>query len=285
MTRVGTLQGAHRRSGVCFVVDRDHPVITATAEQVSRQHPVAIIDPQACPRDADPIADVYLLKSHGPKAIELARKLEARGARVVNTSTATETCVDRVLTSSRMQIAGLPWPRTASYACLHSLVSQPHRELPMRLPFIVKSRRSRRGDLVAKVSRIAELTELAALWADEPVIVQEFLPGDGWDWKLWVIGNHLAGARRRTALEEGRGEDRPLQLDDLPTSWLRLVRDIGALFGLELYGVDLLATERGPVVVDVNSFPGYRSVRDAPALLASFVDGAVDGRAARRRGS
>jgi ribosomal protein S6--L-glutamate ligase len=285
MTRVGTSQGARRSSSVCFVVDRDHPVITATAERVSREHPVAIIDPQACPRDADPIADVYLLKSHSAKAIELARKLEARGARVVNTSVATETCVDRVLTSSRMQIAGLPWPRTASFACLHSLVSQPSRDRPLRLPLVVKSRRSRRGDLVAKVSRTAELDELDALWADEPVIVQEFLAGDGWDWKLWVIGNHLAGARRRTALEESRGEDHPVQLDDLPAGWLKLARDVGALFGLELYGVDVLATARGPVVVDVNAFPGYRSVRDAPAHLASFVDGAMGGRGGGRRTS
>jgi ribosomal protein S6--L-glutamate ligase len=149
----------------------------------------------------------------------------------------------------------------------------------------VKSRRSRRGDLVAKVSRVAELHELAARWPDEPVIVQEYLPGDGWDWKLWVLGDHLAVARRRTALDEVRGEDRPVQLNRLPAGWLQLARDIGALFGLELYGVDVLATQRGPVAVDVNAFPGYRSVHDAPAHLARFVDAALDDRDGGRRGS
>jgi ribosomal protein S6--L-glutamate ligase len=283
--RTGTASAVRRRSSVCFVVDRDHPVIAATADRVSRGHRVAFVDPQACPREAEPIADVYLLKSHTPRAIELAQRLEARGARVVNTSAATQACVDRVLTSRRMEIAGLAWPRTAGYACLRDLLSRPARGAPLRLPLVVKSRRSRRGDLVAKVSRFAELDELAALWPDEPVIVQEYLAGDGWDWKVWAIGDRLAVARRRTALEEGRGEDRPVQLDRLPASWLQLVRDIGALFGLELYGVDVLATQRGPVAVDVNAFPGYRSIRDAPAQLARFVDAALDGRDGGRRGS
>ena len=46
-----------------------------------------------------------------------------------------------------------------------------------------------------------------------------------------------------------------------------------AAFGLQAYGVDLLITPDGPVVVDVNAFPGFRSMPDADLHLVELVDG------------
>jgi ribosomal protein S6--L-glutamate ligase len=48
---------------------------------------------------------------------------------------------------------------------------------------------------------------------------------------------------------------------------------VGREFELSLYGVDLLVTARGPVVVDVNAFPGYGGVPGASAALAAFAEG------------
>jgi ribosomal protein S6--L-glutamate ligase len=265
---------------LCFIVDRrDHPVIKATAERLALEHRVSIVDARALrvrearARPRAPRVHVYLLKSGAPVAIERARELEARGARVVNTPAATEACRDRVLMARRLADADLPCPQTAGFASLRSLRDGQTRPT---FPFVVKSRYSRRGDLVAKVSGVAELRKLASRWADEPVVVQEFVANDGMDWKLWVIGGNVAAARRRTALEEGRGHDLPVQLDDVPTACLQLTREVGTLFGLELYGVDLVETERGPIVVDVNAFPGYRSMRGASETLAGFIHGALE---------
>ena len=53
------------------------------------------------------------------------------------------------------------------------------------------------------------------------------------------------------------------------------VRDIalrcGAAFGLGLYGLDLIETPRGPFVVDVNYFPGYKGLPDAAEAVADHV--------------
>jgi glutathione synthase/RimK-type ligase-like ATP-grasp enzyme len=53
------------------------------------------------------------------------------------------------------------------------------------------------------------------------------------------------------------------------------VRDIclrcGELFDLELYGVDLIETEDGPYVIEVNCFPGYKGVPEADRLLAEYI--------------
>ena len=42
-------------------------------------------------------------------------------------------------------------------------------------------------------------------------------------------------------------------------------------FGLRLFGLDVLELPEGPVVVDVNEFPNYTGVDDAPAEIGRAV--------------
>jgi ribosomal protein S6--L-glutamate ligase len=42
-------------------------------------------------------------------------------------------------------------------------------------------------------------------------------------------------------------------------------------FGLGLFGLDVIESPDGPVVVDVNYFPGYKGVAGAGALIAGYV--------------
>jgi ribosomal protein S6--L-glutamate ligase len=51
----------------------------------------------------------------------------------------------------------------------------------------------------------------------------------------------------------------------------RIAAAVGEVYGLELYGVDVLLGPEGPVVVDVNDFPSFRQVPDAPARVAKAV--------------
>jgi ribosomal protein S6--L-glutamate ligase len=50
-----------------------------------------------------------------------------------------------------------------------------------------------------------------------------------------------------------------------------IVLKCGEVLGLHLYGVDLVRTEQGPCVVDVNYFPGYKGVPGAAKLIADYV--------------
>jgi ribosomal protein S6--L-glutamate ligase len=163
----------------------------------------------------------------------------------------------------------------------------------------------------------AELAAAVRGWADEPVVVQDFAAGDGWDHKFWVIGNRVfAGLRRPPGVTGGEGSGqsaerhgtteaagrpprtkrttrpvdvpRPassdpagkgtveLPLESVAPGWAGLVLRTGKAFGLDIYGVDVLATPDGPVVVDVNAFPGFRGVAEAPAALAEFTAAALD---------
>ena len=140
-------------------------------------------------------------------------------------------------------------------------------------PLVIKSRYSHRGDFVGTVHGVEELVARAGAGGEEPVVLQEFVPGNGWDVKVWVIDGELFAVRRRSSLEpDADGPDVPMSTEALGSEWTSMTLEIGRVFDLRLYGVDWLVTEHGPVVVDVNSFPGFRGVAGAEFALISLVE-------------
>jgi ribosomal protein S6--L-glutamate ligase len=255
-----------------------HPVISVALQKLSQTHAVRLLDvrtstgEQAIAQEKNfPLADLYLLKSHAPQALEVAHYLEQQGATVVNSWASSVACQDRVLMAERMKEANLPWPQTTFFPSLEQLLSQSLSTLTF--PLIIKSHYSHRGDLVGKIDSAEELQALAPRWNNEPVVIQAFAASDGWDIKLWVIDQQIFAARRRTPLTPGASkEDIPLNTEELPEEWVHITRAIGRVFDLRLYGVDLLMSEHGPVIVDVNSFPGFRGVPGADVALVALVE-------------
>ncbi|HLQ28466.1 MAG TPA: hypothetical protein VK140_04410 [Ktedonobacteraceae bacterium] len=275
---------------ICLIMDNpetpNHPVIGVALHKLSARHTVRLLDvhqltaAQAITQaEAHLPASIYLLKSHAPQALALAHHLEQRGALVVNSWASSMACQDRALMAQRMREAGLPWPRTWNFPTLEHLLSQDDLLATLPFPLIIKSYYSHRGDLVDKMYTVGQLQALAQEWRQEPVILQEFAHGDGWDIKLWVIDAHIFAARRRTPLEANAPkEDHPISEEDLPKAWRQIALEIGHAFDLRLYGVDLLMTGGGPMVVDVNSFPGFRGVPGADDALVALVERLVEER-------
>ncbi|MCK7626863.1 alpha-L-glutamate ligase [Streptomyces sp. RS10V-4] len=292
------MTGRAARIGI-ISADPGHPLLAATAGVLrGRGHRVFFLGPEDGTEAADrtgpdggaggphaplsrdapgsprpsgaPLADVYLLKARTPRALALAARLEAAGAPVVNPAAATARCQDRVAMAETARAAGLPFAATVRQAVL----GEPWAPAPdTRFPFVLKSRHSRRGDLVARVDTPGRLAGLAAAHPGEPVIVQEFTANDGWDHKLWVVGGQLFAARRRSELSPGgRGPNLPLPAAGLPAGWAATALRTGAAFGLDVYGVDLLDAGDGtPLIVDVNAFPGIRGQAGAPEALAALA--------------
>jgi ribosomal protein S6--L-glutamate ligase len=269
---------------VCLIMGKPetprHQVIATALHHLSATHTVRLLDlrglsgPDAIAQEDERTpADLYLLKSHAPQALELARWLEERGALVVNTWASTSSCQDRALMAQRMRAVGLPWPRTWSLATLESLLAHPELLVSVPMPLVLKSRYSRRGDLVVKVDRVEQIQALTARWSQEPVIVQELVSSDGWDIKVWVIDHQVWAARRRSALDAQSSADSfPVAPDDLPRAWASLALEIGQVFNLRLYGVDLLIAEQGLIAVDVNAFPGFRGAPGASSALVALIE-------------
>jgi ribosomal protein S6--L-glutamate ligase len=269
---------------ICLIMDNPetphHPVIGVALQKLRATHSVRLLDVRTLTEaeaiieeEQYPMADLYLLKSHAPQALAVAHVLEQRGALVVNSWAASVACQDRVLMAEHMRDADLPWPFTRSFSSLGSLLAD--HALLENLPFpqIIKSYYSHRGDLVARVDGIDQLEALAPEWSQEPVVLQEFAAGDGWDIKMWVIDQQIFAARRRTPLEPGASkEDFPISPEELPALWAHIATEIGRIFNMRLYGIDLLITEKGPIIVDVNGFPGFRGVPGADNALVAMVE-------------
>jgi ribosomal protein S6--L-glutamate ligase len=278
---------------LCLIMDNPetphHPVIGEALRRLGQTHEVRLLDvrnlssAEALAREQQhPRADLYLLKSHAPQALDVARVLEEQGALVVNSWASSLACQDRAQMAARMQEHHLPWPATRSYPSLKGLLEQESVLAATTFPVILKSYYSHRGDLVAKVNDRAALETLGGEWGQEPIVVQEFAASDGWDIKLWVIDERVFAARRRTPLEPNASkQDIPISDEELPDEWRRIALEIGRVFNLRLYGLDLIVTGRGPVVIDVNSFPGFRGVPGAESALVALVERLAGEREAR----
>ncbi len=112
----------------------------------------------------------------------------------------------------------------------------------------------------------------ATTWSDPVALAQQYLPNDGFDLKLYCIGREVWAVKKPSPFNklkqpaEAKAELLPLtgELEDLG-------RRCGEIFGLDLYGIDCIQTESGPLVIEINDFPNYTGVPDADRRLADYV--------------
>ena len=218
-----------------------------------------------------PGADVYLPRlgaNISEHSLALIRHLEASGALVINGSGAIETARDKLRTLQLLAQNGLPVPKTAfapdpAYlrAALDSVGGAP---VVMKLP---------RGTQGKGVMRAHDLEEAQAIsdvmWnLQRDAIVQEYVEEarEG-DLRIIVVGGEVAAAvRRRASRDEFRTNLHRGGSVKKATPTKRaaeLARDAATLCGLEVAGVDLLETKRGPLVLEVNAAPGFEGVERA----------------------
>ncbi|EGX56962.1 hypothetical protein SZN_25285 [Streptomyces zinciresistens K42] len=278
-TGPGPVGAGRRRAGRLRVglitPDPGHPLLAATAALLggSGEAVVEAVAPDGGPPTGEP-ATVYLLKSRTPQAISLARTLEAAGAVVLNSAAATARCQDRTAMAADALRAGLPFAATRTYRSAADLAAG--EEASGAVPVVVKSRHSGKGDVVRRLEGSAALRDFAARAPHGPYIAQDFVPNAGWDHKLWAIGPHVFAALRRSELAGPAGAaPGPAAI---PDAWRDLVRRTGEVFALVVYGVDVIATPDGPLIVDVNAFPGVRDQPGAPEALADLTLRAARGR-------
>ena len=264
---------------IWVLTDRpDHEVVKAVISELRRKHVVVAVDAATSFATDDELrdVDVALLKAHSPAAISLARRLQQLGAEVVNSADPTEQVLDRIRMAEVAQHAGLPFASTVLAGVLADLEAG-----AVPYPLIVKSQISSRHDLVAAVDNEVGLSALTVRWADEPVIVQRKIQNDGWDHKVWVAGERTFYGRRRSPIDGAVGQAEERTLDDLGETAHELSRAVGEAYDLSVFGVDFLFTSEGPIIVDVNAFPGFRGMTGAADAIASVAIEAYRSRCAR----
>lgn len=232
--------------------------------------------------------DAVLSRGRDLAGLGLLAAAEALGVLAINRPRAIELVRNKIAMQAVLREQGMPLPRTwfASRASVFRGISADC------FPLVVKPFDGDGSRGLALLTSPADTSLLPAPRGRRSLyLAQEYLETDGWDLKLYGIGNQLWAVRKPSPVRfDGPGPATVNQTSGaavVPIS--AALRDIGLTCGracgLELWGVDVAMTPHGPRVIEVNDFPTYSAVPDAGAAIARHVLALVEmDRVARHAG-
>ncbi len=199
--------------------------------------------------------DLYILKSHGDMWLSIAGVLHKLGASILNPYLACATVRDKIITSRHLREAGIPTPRswvTGDLSLLYHIVAD--------RPLVIKPYDGSKNSGIRIVQHSGELATTPPL--TEMALVQEYIPSVEQEQKIYVIGERVFGIHKedstRTPFRVGA---------DVREIALRC----GEIFGMGIYGLDVIIGADGPYVIDLNYFPSYKGIPDVAPVLAGYI--------------
>lgn len=151
-----------------------------------------------------------------------------------------------------------------------------------------------KGVILAETNHAAESAIDAFRELDANFLVQEYIKeAGGRDIRCFVIGDEVVAAMMRTAKEgEFRsnlhrgGSAAPVELT---TEEREMAVTAAGTMGLNVAGVDIVRSHRGPLVLEVNSSPGLQGIeaitgQDVAGLIIAFAEKNARPHSTRTRG-
>ena len=216
------------------------------------------------------------------------RQFEMMGVYTPNSSDAVLRARDKLRSLQLLAREGIDLPRTVfgdypdDTADLLRMLGEP--------PHVIKLNEGAQGQgvlLAEKRSASQGMIEaFRGLYAN--FVVQEFIAeAGGGDLRCFVIGNQVAAAMHRQAPE---GDFRAnlhrggkASAVELSTQEINIALRAARTMGLGIAGVDLLRSQRGPLVLEVNASPGLEGIESATGVdVAGAIIARVEEGAARR---
>jgi ribosomal protein S6--L-glutamate ligase len=229
--------------------------------------------------------DAVIVRTMPPGSLEqvvfrmdcLGRHAEQGGV-VLNSPRAIESAVDKFLTSAKLQAAGLLTPRTIVCQTFNDAMAA---FASLGQDVVVKPLFGSEGRGIARITdeALAERAFKMLAQLGAALYVQEFIPHEGCDLRLLVIGQRVLGMRRRSTHDWRTNVSRgaigePLEVTpELAELALRAAAAVDA----QIAGVDLLpARDGGLYALEVNAVPGWKALAkvlhvDAARLVLDHV--------------
>ncbi|MGF1463680.1 MAG: 30S ribosomal protein S6--L-glutamate ligase [Maricaulaceae bacterium] len=199
----------------------------------------------------------------------VVRQFELSGVFVLNAASAIGAARDKLYAHQLLAAKGIAMPMTAfanSPKDTRDLVS-----LAGGAPVVLKLLQSSqgRGVVLAETRKTAEALVDAFRGLDADFLVQDFVKeAAGEDIRAFVVGGKVVAGMRRTAAAGdfrsnlhagGMGEAVKITAQERAVA-LKAVRAMG----LNVAGVDMLRSDHGPKVLEVNASPGLEGFENAP---------------------
>jgi ribosomal protein S6--L-glutamate ligase len=274
---------------LCFIVEeqyRDAVMPMAVAQELSgRGHDVDVLEPQATVTCLSELKRygygayaAFILKTvtDGP-GVSLLEAAAAVGVATINNARAVRLVRDKAVAAALARRHGIAFPVTYFVARADLLNTVPHEHYPL----VVKPNNGSSNRDIFLVQTPDQLVELRLdQTGDRFFLAQPYVENSGVDFKLYNTGNDVFAVHKQSPLHEGGPVT--TRLVDVPSELEELMREVGRIFDLDIYGVDVVETPDGWVVLDVNDFPSFGMVPDAARLMATTIEG-IAGRAFAER--
>ena len=214
----------------------------------------------------------------------IVRQLEMQGMYTVSSSIAINRTRDKLRSMQLLSKAGVAIPKTVfsrNTADIDDLI-----EMVGGVPVIIKLARGTHGNgvVLAESKRMAR-SALQALYLHNEdgtnILLQEFIKESaGTDIRAFVVGGRVVASMTRQSLDDDfrsnlhkGGEGSSIKLT--PEERKMAVKATRAM-GLNIAGVDLMRSDRGPLVLEVNASPGFGiekvTRRDVATPIIEYIE-------------
>ncbi len=255
----------------CFILEEKYanePMPMVVADQLQQWgHEIDVLQPYTAVTNLTDLSlstyDAYVLKtvSEGP-GLTILEAAEAVGIPTINNSRAIRLVRDKAVAVAYAKACGLPVPLTYFIGHPRALANVPHDIYPV----VIKPTN---GSSMQGVHLVRTPQEMARLRVEKDTyyLAMHYVENTGYDIKLYVTGQEVH------AIVKGSVLHGPVIEREIPTTheMLTLARNVGHVFGLDLYGVDVLQTEEGLMLVDINDFPSFGRVPRHVVSVAEYI--------------
>jgi len=258
----------------CFIIEeqyRNDAMPMVIADQLLQWgHDVDLLEPQTAVTNLTDLKqqgyDAYVLKSlaDGP-GMSILEAAEAVGIPTINNSRSIRLVRDKAVAVAFARAHGLPIPETYFVShprLLHQIPAEDY-------PIVVKPSNGSSCKGIYRLNGPDELEALEIAEAGESFfLAQRYAENAGFDIKVYVTGNEVYAPIAKQSVLHGEVRERFVPL----TPQVRkLALQVGKLFGLDIYGLDVVDTPQGPAILDINDFPSFGGVPRAVRRISEYV--------------
>ena len=212
----------------------------------------------------------------------IVRQFETLGTYSINPSIAITRSRDKLRSLQLLAMKGIDMPITgfahspSDIDDLINIVGGP--------PLVIKLIEGTQGVgvVLAETAKAAESVVQAFMGLNANIIVQEYIEeSKGSDIRCFVVGDKIVAAMKRQA-EEGEFRSnihRGGSADAVKITKAEREAAVKAakVMGLQMAGVDMLRSERGPLIMEVNSSPGLEGIeratdKDIASLIIQYIE-------------
>ena len=195
----------------------------------------------------------------------VVKQFEMMDSYCVNTSDAIANSRDKLRSLQILAEAGINMPITGFAS--HTKDIEGVIESVGSTPLIMKLLQGTQGQgiVLAETRKAAESVMSAFRQLDADIMVQEFIiESGGTDIRAFVVGDEVVASMKRIAPEDEfrsnvhRGGT--IEKVQLSSEEENMAVNASMLLGLSIAGVDLMRSNRGPLVLEVNSSPGLQGI-------------------------